>query len=102
MCPHLLNIESSTSDGTSYRCIYAQVPHSCHDSGSQAYDFMLLKLESLVTNPNLVPILVNAVGSNPVNNEVLAVISFGATSEVGFGLRKVQRHERWRHSSLEL
>jgi hypothetical protein len=32
-----------------------------------AYDFMLLKLENRVTNTNLTPLLVNAVGSNPVN-----------------------------------
>jgi hypothetical protein len=31
-----------------------------------------------------VPILVNSIGSNPVNNEVLTVIDFGAASESGF------------------
>jgi hypothetical protein len=46
---------------------------------------MLTSLENRVTNPKWTPILVNAVGSNPVNSEVLAVIGFGATSEGGFG-----------------
>jgi secreted trypsin-like serine protease len=41
-----------------------------------------LKLENLVTNPNLTPIWEDAVRSNPVNNEVSAVLDFGATSEV--------------------
>ena len=49
-----------------------------------------------MTNPNLTPTLVNAAGSNPVNNEFLAVIAFVATSEGGIGLRNVQRPERWR------
>jgi hypothetical protein len=76
------HIESSTSGG---QYINVHVPHSCYDSVSQAYDLLLLKLENHVTNPNLTPILLNAVGSNPLNNEVLAVIGFGATSEGGFG-----------------
>jgi hypothetical protein len=56
-----------------------------------AYDFVLLKFENRVTNPNLTPLLVNAVGSIPGNNEVLAVIGFSATSEGGSGLRNMQR-----------
>ena len=58
---------------------------------------MLLKLKNSGTNPNLTPILANAVGSNPVNNDVLAVIDLGGTSEAGFGLRSVKQPERWRH-----
>jgi hypothetical protein len=67
------------------------------NSGSQAYYFMLLKWENRVTNPNLTPILMNSVVSTPVNNEVLALIGFGTTSEGGFGLRNVQRPVRWRN-----
>jgi hypothetical protein len=47
---------------------------------------MLLKLENRATNLIFTPLLVNAVGSNPVNNEVLAVIGFAAISVGGFGL----------------
>jgi hypothetical protein len=45
---------------------------------------MLLKLGNRVTNPNLSPIWVNAVGSNPMNNEILAVIGFGASGIISW------------------
>jgi hypothetical protein len=55
------------------RIIDVEVPQSCYDSGSQAYDFLILKLKHRVTNPNLKAICVNVVGSNPVINKVFGV-----------------------------
>jgi secreted trypsin-like serine protease len=40
---------------------------------------MLLKLENRTSNPNLTSICVNAVVSNPVDNDVSTVIGFGLT-----------------------
>jgi trypsin len=81
------SIQSSTSGGAEIIGVAqgGQVPHPSYDGNSQAYDFMLLKLENRVANPNLTPIAVNSVGSNPANNDVLTVIGFGATSEGGPG-----------------
>jgi hypothetical protein len=50
---------------------------------------MLLKFENRVTNVNLTPIWVNAVVSNHVNNEVFAMIGFGATSRRVASARRV-------------
>jgi hypothetical protein len=76
-------IESNTSGGAEYIDVAEQVPHPSYNSNSEAYDFMLLRLENSVDNPNLTPIAVNSVNSNPANNDVLTVIGFGATSEGG-------------------
>jgi hypothetical protein len=38
------------------RYIEVKVPHSCYDSGSQAYVFLLSELENRVTNPTSTPI----------------------------------------------
>jgi hypothetical protein len=47
----------------------------------QSLRILLFKLENC-TNPSLTPILVNAVGSNPANNEVLTVTRLGTTNKV--------------------
>ena len=83
-------IQSSTSGGAENIDVERQVPHPSYDSGSQAYDFMLLKLGNRVANPNLTPIAVNSVGSNPAYNDVLTVIGFGAISEGGYGSSRLQ------------
>jgi trypsin len=85
-------IYGSTSGGAEYIDVQQQVPHPSYESKSNAYDFMLLKLKTSVTNPNLTPIAVNSLGSSPVDNEVLTVIGFGATSEDGsiFGSSQLQ------------
>jgi hypothetical protein len=43
------------------------------------------EVEIHASTPNLTPVLVNSIKSNPVNNEVLTAIDFGAASERGFG-----------------
>jgi secreted trypsin-like serine protease len=83
-------IQSSILGGAEYIGVQGEVPHPSYDSGSQAYDFMLLKLDNRVTNPNLTPILVNAEVSNPIDDDVLTVIGFGATSEGGSGSTQLQ------------
>ena len=83
-------IQSSTSGGAENIDVVRQVPHPYYDSNSEAYDFMLLKLENRVANPNLTPIAVNSFASNPANNDVLTVIGFGATSEGGYGSSRLQ------------
>jgi len=83
-------IQSSTSGGAENIDVERQVPHPSYDSGSQANDFMLLKLGNRVANPNLTPIAVNSVGSNPAYNDVLTVIGFGALSEGGYGSSRLQ------------
>jgi trypsin len=83
-------IESSTSGGAENIDVVRQVQHPSYDSNSEAYDFMLLKLGNPVTSPNLTPIAVNSVGSNPANNDVLTVIGFGATSEGGNGSSRLK------------
>jgi hypothetical protein len=42
-------------------------------------------MKNRLTNPNLMPIIVPSVKSNPLNSEVLTVIGSGATSEGDFG-----------------
>jgi hypothetical protein len=72
---------------------------------SQAYDFMLLKLENRVTIPNLTPIMVNAVGSSSLIIEVMAVIRFRCS--LGGWLRTPKnrrlltsfRHKNWINAS---
>jgi hypothetical protein len=83
-------IQSSTSGGAENIGVERRVPHPSYDGSSQAYDFMLLKLENRVANPDLTPTAVNSVGSNPANNDVLTVIGFGATSEGGYGSSLLQ------------
>jgi hypothetical protein len=83
-------ISSSTSGGAESIGVQRRVQHPSYDSGSQAYDFMLLKLENRVANPNLTPTAVNSLRSNPANNDVLTVIGFGTTSEGGNGSSRLQ------------
>jgi hypothetical protein len=83
-------IQSSTSGGAEIIDVVRQIAHPAYDSNSEAYDFMLLKLENRVANPNLTPIAVNSLRSNPANNDVLTVIGFGTTSEGGNGSSRLQ------------
>jgi hypothetical protein len=83
-------IESSTSGGAEIIDVVREIAHPAYNSYSEAYDFMLLKLENRVANPNLTPIAVNSLRSNPANNDVLTVIGFGATSEGGYGSSLLQ------------
>jgi hypothetical protein len=83
-------IEYSTSGGAENIDAVRQVPHPSYDSYSEAYDFMLVKLGNPVASPNLAPIAVNSVTSNPANNDVLTVIGFGATSAGGYGSSRLK------------
>jgi trypsin len=83
-------IQDSTSGGAEEIGVERQVPHPNYDGNSQANDFMLLKLENRVDNPNLTPIAVNSLRSNPADNDVLTVIGFGSTSEGGYGSSRLQ------------
>jgi trypsin len=83
-------IEDETFGGAQYIGVEREVPHPSYDRNSEAYDFMLVKLVNPVTNPNLTPIAVNSLRSNPANDDVLTVIGFGATSEGGYGSSRLQ------------
>jgi trypsin len=74
--PYILNTVSSDAE---YIGVQQQVPHPSHDSISEVYDFMLVKLEHPVTKPNLTPIVLNSLKENPMSNDVLTVIGFGTT-----------------------
>jgi trypsin len=86
-----LSDKSNTQGGAEYIDVAQKVQHPSYNSNSEAYDFMLVKLDNSVTNPNLTPIAVNSVGSNPANNDILTVIGFGATSEGGNQANKLKK-----------
>jgi hypothetical protein len=79
--PYIRNFISSDAE---YIDVQRQVPHPSYDGILEVYDFMLVKLENPVTNPNLTPITVNSLRTNPMINDVLTVIGFGATFEGSF------------------
>jgi trypsin len=73
-------ILNNASGGAESIDVAQQVPHPLWDDSSKVYDVMLLKLNHPVTNPNLTPIALNSVESNPAYNDVLTMLGFGYTS----------------------
>lgn len=61
--------------------VTSQNPHPQYNAGSEAYDFMLLKLQDPVTT--IAPVELNTDSSNPSSGQTLTVIGFGTTSEGG-------------------
>jgi trypsin len=78
--PHIVQ---TISANTEFIGVQRQVPHPTYDmdTTTEVYDFMLLKLANPVANPNLTPIAVNSLDKNPLSNDLLTVIGFGATFE---------------------
>jgi secreted trypsin-like serine protease len=76
-------IEAISDDAESIG-VQQEVPHPNYSTRGivSVYDFMLLKLENPVTNPNLTPIAVNSLREIPMSDDVLTVIGFGNSSTV--------------------
>mmetsp|Transcript_10574 Transcript_10574/g.17808 ORF Transcript_10574/g.17808 Transcript_10574/m.17808 type:complete len:322 (+) Transcript_10574:1181-2146(+) len=75
--------------GAEERSIVAKSQHPSYDdkADTPAYDFIVLKLNSPVSNK---PIRLNRSINNPSDNEDITVIGFGATSEGGDGSNILQ------------
>jgi trypsin len=68
------------SRGAESRFVLSEmVVHPKYDSGSMEHDFGLFKIEA-VTNPNLIPVLLNEDSKNPEDDQMLTVVGFGMTS----------------------
>jgi trypsin len=85
------NQQYSTAGGAERIAVQAQLAHPSYSSRTEAYDFMLLKLARPVSNPNLKPVALNTLFSNPAPSDVLTVIGFGATSEGGNGSNQLKQ-----------
>jgi trypsin len=85
------NQQYSTAGGAERITVQAQLAHPSYSSGTEAFDFMLLKLATPVSNPNLKPVALNKLFSNPAPSDVLTVIGFGATSEGGNGSSQLKQ-----------
>jgi len=70
--------------GAQRRTIRSRLRHPGYDSTTDEFDIMLVKIDP-VTNDALTPVELNFNANNPVDNEWLTVIGFGATSEGGNG-----------------
>jgi trypsin len=60
-----------------------QRAHPSYSSSTEAFDFMVVKLNDPVTNPVLIPL--NQELDNPATNADLTVIGYGVLSEGGYG-----------------
>jgi secreted trypsin-like serine protease len=86
------NQQYSTAGGAERIAVQAQLAHPSYSSRTEAFDFMLLKkLARPVSNPNLKPVTLNTLFSNPAPSDVLTVIGFSATSESGNGSNQLRQ-----------
>lgn len=87
-----LNQSRSTGNdgrGTIYN-IEKRVKHPGYDRPTVNNDFMLMKLESAVTESSIVPIDLNFNGAVPANNDPLKVIGFGKLEAGGSSADELQ------------
>jgi len=70
------------------RVVTQEIPHPNYDMATMANDIMLLKLDSAV---DIQTVLWEQSPSAPITGEILTVMGFGATSEVGFGSTVLQQ-----------
>lgn len=81
-------IQNSLTGGAEIVGVTSQNPHPDYNGNSEAFDFMLLKLDNSVNKP---VVSLNTVAANPAVDDTLTVIGFGALTEGGGGSSRLQQ-----------